>query len=409
MVDKRKKPQKRANGTGSLRWDDKRQYLIGQVTVREPGKDPYRKTVYGDPGDNSPEQRLKVDAKLQALLRPRNVGKGTNTLRHFLDKYAGRKELAATTRTQYQHLVEKHLATLGRKRLIDVTVNDIIDALDAIKGARTRQQARFVLRGTFQEAVYRQIIDRNTVNDTKPVAVKPAKRKRLFTREQLPYLLKAASTDRLGALVPLSLTTTLGPAEQYGLQRRDLDLGSGVVHVERDCVEAKVCVLDHCHESETCVRRYRPILGPVKREKRDREVHLPPVAVAALRDHLQRNGMLVMEGDGSEQVFTAPEGGLIRHRQLRARWWLPLLKRAAALAADEGVAFPTDLTPYALRHTAREIMSDRKVDYDLLSKRMGHSRLSTTFENYNTEVWAERDRAAASQIQGFFDDLPEVG
>ncbi len=63
----------------------------------------------------------------------------------------------------------------------------------------------------------------------------------------------------------------------------------------------------------------------------------------------------------------------------------------------------------ALRHTAREIMSTQKVDYDLLSKRMGHSRLITTFENYNAEVWQQRDREAADRIQAFFDALPRTG
>jgi len=64
---------------------------------------------------------------------------------------------------------------------------------------------------------------------------------------------------------------------------------------------------------------------------------------------------------------------------------------------------------YALRHTAREIMSAQKVDYDLLSKRMGHSRLSTTYQHYNSDVWRQRDREAAEKIQAFFDGLLNTG
>ena len=51
----------------------------------------------------------------------------------------------------------------------------------------------------------------------------------------------------------------------------------------------------------------------------------------------------------------------------------------------------------------------RKIGHDLLSKRTHHRRLSTTLENYSTEVWAERDREAANKIQPFFDMLPRTG
>ena len=86
-----------------------------------------------------------------------------------------------------------------------------------------------------------------------------------------------------------------------------------------------------------------------------------------------------------------------------------MLENAAKLAKNDGVAFPTDLGMYASRQTAREIMSSSKVDYDLLSKRMGHSRLSTTYENYNGDVWEKRDRKAADRIEAFFAALPKTG
>jgi hypothetical protein len=40
---------------------------------------------------------------------------------------------------------------------------------------------------------------------------------------------------------------------------------------------------------------------------------------------------------------------------------------------------------------------------------MGHSRLNTTFENYNADVWQQRDREAAEKIQAFFDGLSKRG
>jgi integrase len=381
-----------------VKWSKSYRRWVGQATLRRPGQPPARKKVYGLRGNDSSAARQFVEDKLERYLGTAHAADGMTPLQRFLDEYASRDDLAPTTRTHYEALVKNHLAGIGRKKLLDVEPNDIMQALVAINGDRTRQQVRFLLRGVFQEAIYRQIIDRNPVDATRPAKYEPADKLRLFTAEQVSYLLKAASEDRIGALVPLSLSTTLGPAEMYGLQRRDLDLGNGVLHVERDCVEAK--------DAEG---KYRPILRGVKAKKRAREVHLPPIAVNALREHLKRSGMLVTQGDGTEFVFTAPEGGLIRHWQLSQRWWKPLLQRAAKLAAKDNVAFPTGIGMYAMRHTAREIMSAQKIDYDLLSKRMGHSRLSTTFENYNKETWRQRDREAAERIQAFFEGLPRTG
>jgi integrase len=73
------------------------------------------------------------------------------------------------------------------------------------------------------------------------------------------------------------------------------------------------------------------------------------------------------------------------------------------------IDLPTDVGMYSLRHTAREIMSDQEVGYDTLSKRMGHKKFSTTFENYNKKTWAKRDREAAVRIQVFFAGLAGTG
>jgi hypothetical protein len=40
---------------------------------------------------------------------------------------------------------------------------------------------------------------------------------------------------------------------------------------------------------------------------------------------------------------------------------------------------------------------------------VGRSRLSTTFENYNSDVPRQRDREAADKIQAFFDGLSNTG
>lgn len=365
-----------------------------------------RLTEPGDLPESVAEQALKK--RIQAYVNAPNAMHGAEPLQTYLTAYTQRKDLAPKTREVYQGLIEKHLTDLGGKPLLDVTPDDIDRALEKIgpQKARTRQAVRFLLRGVFQEAIFRKIVavGCNPVDGTRQVKYEKAEKPRAFRREHLPYLLRATRDPRfirLGAMVPLMLFTSIGPAESHGAQRHDLDFAAGTLRIERDCVETR--------DGEGDEAKYRPVVGPVKARKRRRTVYLPPVVVTALREHLQRNGMLIAEGDGTEHIFTAPQGGLIRHRQLCSRWWKPLLQEAARLAAVDGVAFPTGLGMYALRHTYREIGSAKKVGYDLLSKNMGHSRLSTTFDNYNEDVWEERGREAADLMQSFFEELPPTG
>lgn len=81
---------------------------------------------------------------------------------------------------------------------------------------------------------------------------------------------------------------------------------------------------------------------------------------------------------------------------------------AALTAGDLDYRFPTDLPLYALRHSSDEVAALAGVEYDLISARMGHSSLATTFKHYLNNS-QERERRAADQIGSFIDDLRSHG
>jgi integrase len=90
------------------------------------------------------------------------------------------------------------------------------------------------------------------------------------------------------------------------------------------------------------------------------------------------------------------------------RWWWPLLKWAADLAAKDGIDFPTDLSPYGTRHTAVELMMLSGVGYDLVAVRLGDSSPRTTYANYRN-IAGQRHRDAAERIGAFLTEgLPEA-
>lgn len=79
-------------------------------------------------------------------------------------------------------------------------------------------------------------------------------------------------------------------------------------------------------------------------------------------------------------------------------------EKAARVDGDIDYKFPTDRGLYALRHTADEVAALAGVDYDLISARMGHTSLATTFKHY-LNVSQERETQAADAIGGFLANL----
>ena len=185
------------------------------------------------------------------------------------------------------------------------------------------------------------------------------------------------------------------PAELYGLQRSDLNLAERELCVRRDVIA----------NAQT---DYKPVVTETTKTKRGRHIRLSALAVVALREHLKRSW-------SSEFVFTSDEGHLIRHSNLIRRWWKALLnaakieaEKAARAEGDMDYQFPTELGLYALRHTSDEVAALAGVDYDLISSRMGHSTLATTFKHY-LNVSQEREREAADQIGTFIERLRNHG
>jgi integrase len=395
------KRKKAANGEGSVTWSKSYRRWVGQATLRRPGQPPVRKKVYGPPGADSSAARKIVEHKLAQYIGPERAGDATAPLKAFLDEYASRSKLASNTRSFYAMLVESYLDRLGAKPLGDVKPRDIETALDAVGDKpRTRQALYKMLNGVFKQAVRHDMIWRNPVQNVDPPSYRREDKERAFTMRELGFILEAARRTRLEALLILLLETGMRPAEAYGLQRSDLNLAERELWVRRGVIANK----------ET---GFKPQVAPTTKTKRVRRVELSAQTVAVLRDHLKRS--LAAGNATSDFVFTSDEGHLIRHSNLIRRWWRPLLKeaqieaeKAARAAGDDDYRFPVSRPLYSLRHSSDEVAALSGVGYDLISARMGHTTLATTFTHY-LNVSEDRERQAADKIGSFIEGLRKHG
>jgi integrase len=288
------------------------------------------------------------------------------------------------------------LQRLGAKPLIDVKAADVEHALAAAADKpRTAQALWKLLDGVFKRAIRKDLIKPNPAQQVDAPTYRRKDKTRAFTITELTFILEAARGNPYEALLILALETGMRPAELYALRRADLNLADAELWVRRDVIANKAT-------------GFRPVVTSTTKTKRTRRIKLSAVAVAALREHLKRSW-------SSEFVFTSGEGHLIRHSNLIRRWWKPLLsaakteaEKAARAAGDADYEFPTALGLYALRHTSDEVAALAGVDYDLISARMGHTSLTTTFKHY-LNVSQERERQAAEQIGTFIEGLRKHG
>lgn len=109
------------------------------------------------------------------------------------------------------------------------------------------------------------------------------------------------------------------------------------------------------------------VYGPPKTYAR-RRVELPPGLAAELSEHLATR-----PADGDAFVFTAPDGGPLRHSNFYGRHFKPAVRRAGL---DPRTRF------HDLRHTAAALMIAEGAHLLVVKERLGHSTIAVTADRY---------------------------
>jgi integrase len=106
------------------------------------------------------------------------------------------------------------------------------------------------------------------------------------------------------------------------------------------------------------------VWGTPKSHER-RSVPLPSFLANELALHLA-------ERSGSDLVFTAPNGGVLRNRNARREWF----DRAASAIGKSG------LTPHELRHTAASLAVSAGANVKAVQRMLGHASAAMTLDRY---------------------------
>jgi len=174
-----------------------------------------------------------------------------------------------------------------------------------------------------------------------------------------------AAGDPLATLWTVALYSGCREGELLGLKWQDVDLNTGTLAIRRTLVGASGGT---------------PRFGELKTARGRRTVTLPPVAVASLAQHRQRQ-----LGQRSAQDSVYAEWDLVFATGLGT----PLLARnviRSFKAALGRAGLPAHVRVHDMRHAAATLMLEAGVYPKVASERFGHSNISITMDLYTHAV-----------------------
>ncbi len=316
------------------------------------------------------------------------------TMNELFDRFVQSKEnrLAATTLQRYECLLRIYLRpAVGTKKVASLRTVDLLAAYTLWTkrgvGARTIRHAAELLRNVLRRAVKWEVITRSPAAsldaDDLPKVLRPEST--VLTESEVRLLLQEAKhpTRRCAARHYLTAYSTFYPAVAFALYTgarlgeimavrwQDVDARQGTITISRSLSSTKVAGLTF------------------KRPKNDkvRTVCVPPQLLAILESHhaVQAAGKIALGPvyHDEDLVFAKPDGKPIAP-WLFSSAFRNFMKRSGV----RRIRF------HDLRDTHASLLAKAGVPIEVISKRLGHSDISITYDRYIT-VYRDRDAEAA--------------
>lgn len=307
--------------------------------------------------------------------------------------------IKAGTAEVYRTLMNTHiLPAFGDRQMRAISAHDVQAWLDGFKGASASQidKLYMLIRAIFQSAYAAGVVPRDpTAGLAKPIPRKKESR-RALTASETESILATIHRHKDGLFLAILYYLGLRRGEALGLQVRDFDFASGMVHIERDIVYV----------------RGKTVISDLKTDAADRYVLLPEPLTALLRPvcaSLAGDAWLISSGAGNPLCMSAYK-----------RMWTLLMLDAGLVEAKE----PTDavkrkldsrpdrvepmdlyqptITAHYLRHNYITKLFYAGLDPVLTMWMVGHESYETTVDIY-THLRKSRFQEFPTDMQWVYD------
>jgi integrase len=333
-------------------------------------------------GPDGKRIRRKVSGKTKAIVQDRlkklhdELETGVRTSPNYTVRRAaedwlkeGLADRSAKTVKKNENVLAPILASIGARRLRELTAGDVHQALTTMAqrySSAAVAMGHNALTRAIRHAEARDLVGRNvaTLVDTpKGQAGRPSKS---LTLEQADALLAAVEGTRMHAYISLCLSTGIRTEEARALRWEHVDFGDPSA---KPPAPASAAVW-------RSVRSH----GDTKTEKSRRTLGLPEMAVDALQAHKKRQTEERIAAGGQlsdhDLVFSTRTGGALDAANVRREF------KAACRSAGIG----GNWTPRELRHSFVSLMSSSGVPVEEIARLAGHANTRTTEVVYRREL-----------------------
>jgi integrase len=303
--------------------------------------------------------------------------------------------LGPKTKVGYESILASHvLPRWGDARVGAISpeaVQDWINGLAKDRQPNTVRRIHSVLRAVLGLAVKRHYL---TVNPCDAVELPRGngQKEMLFLTATEVAKLADAIHPTYRVLIFTAAYTGLRAGELGALRRRDVDLLHSRITVRQSLKDINTASGNIAEEDKGL------IFGATK-TGRTRQVGLPRFLREMLAVHLEGR-----PGGSDALVFTATEGGALRHGNFYRRYFKPAVRRALP-TEKHGLRF------HDLRHTCAALLIAADAHPKAIQDHLGHRDIQTTFNVYGHLLPAAREALTAALDATYEADLagPTVG
>lgn len=377
---------KRANGEGSITYNEERQRYELKISFTDPNTGESGRKLFTSK-KSARDAKKKADTFLEVLITPKEVPSMTLSvwLNQWLNDYV-KNTVKIKTYERYCNLVDRNIKPypIAQYDLDSINASQLQKHFNHLLhyggiektglAPRSINATRRLLISAFRVAVDSALIEKNTAERTKALKVDRPDIHVLTFDEGKRLISAALKRSRIAWLiVSLALGTGMRISEIYGLEWENIDFEAKTLKVDKIVVTTSKGI---------------HIQNTAKTKTSQRTIPLPDNIIATLKRYRLwqkvqsiRFGYPYVE---SPWVLSNQEGVPRSPNSFSAHQYKDILRNA-------GIS--TDVRIHDLRHTHATWLLDAGINVKVVSERLGHSNCRITLDTYAHCVKTMQDKA----------------